>query len=344
MVLPDLLNAPRWNRAPRTGFNEAWYVVASDARAGHGLWVRYTVDVDRSGAPAFALWGSWFEEGRVFALKNTLPAAAIGRSGVSFGAAALTSDGCSGEVEGGGHALRWRLKFGQGAPGEEFVPAWLAAVARLRGGGFVLPHPATTVTGAVEVDGRIIELQRVPAGQAHLWGRTRYPSWAWARCSGFAEDPGASLELLDVEGPAGVRLPLFVFRFRGATHHFGELPWIGLSTSNPQSPSWHFSAQDASLAIDGVAQVSPQRMVQVQYQEPSGAVHHCVNSELASLELRVRTRAFPGAPWRPEATLTSKGGAGLEFCGRAKDPRVEQGLVISASEQNEASSTGSVAS
>lgn len=344
MVQPDPLNLPRWNQRPRSGFNEAWYVVASDPRAGLGLWLRYTVDVDRSGAPAFALWGSWFEEGGRFALKNTLPAAAIGRSGLAFGPGALTADGCSGEVEGAGHALRWRLKFGQGSPGEEFVPPWLAAVAKLRGGGFVLPHPATTVTGAVEVDGRMIDLQHVPAAQAHLWGRTRYPSWAWARCSAFAEDPDASLDLLDVEGPAGVRVPLFVFRFRGETHRFGELPWIAGSTSRPQSPAWHFSAQQARVAIDGVAHVSPERMVQVQYDEPSGRVHHCVNSELASLELRVRTRAFPGAPWRPEATLTSRGGASLEFGGRAPDPRVEERLVVAASQQKEASSPGSVAS
>lgn len=342
----DLLNAPRWNATPRprSGFHEAWYVVASDARAGHGLWLRYTVDVDRSGVPALALWGSWFEEGRTFALKNPLPAATIGRSAVAFGPGELTADGCSGEVEGKGHTLRWRLRFGQGLPAEEFVPGWLAAVAKLRGGGFVLPHPATTVTGAVEVDGRMIELQRVPAAQAHLWGRRRYPSWAWARCSAFAEDPGASIDLLDVEGPAGVRLPLFVFRFRGEMHRFGELPWVARSTSQPLSPSWHFSAQDARLAIDGVARASPSQMVQVQYAEPDGSLHHCVNSEIATFELRVRTRAFPGAPWRPEATLTSKCGASLEFCGRAPDSRVGNMLVIAASQQKEASSAGSVAS
>ena len=343
MVQPDL-NAPRWNETPRSGFYEAWYVVASDARAGIGLWLRYSVDVDRAGAPAFALWGSWFEDGRTFALKNPLPAAAIGRTGVAFGPGELNADGCSGEVEGGGHTLRWRLRFGQGASAEEFIPRWLAAVAKLRGGGFVLPHPATTVTGAVEVDGRIVELQRVPAAQAHLWGRSRYPSWAWARCSAFAEDPGASVDLLDVEGPAGVRVPIFVFRFRGQTHRFGELPWIARSTSHLQSLSWHFSAQDARIAIDGVAQVGSARMVQVQYAEPDGGLHHhCVNSEVASLELRVRTRAFPGAPWRPEATLTSRG-ASLEFCGQTPDPRVLNVLVVTSARQKEASTTGSVAS
>lgn len=342
---PDPLNSPRWIGARPGGFNEAWFVVASDARAGQGLWLRYAVDLGRTGEPTFAVWGSWFEEGRTFALRKTLAAATIGRTGVvAFGPGELTEAGCSGEVEGAGHSLRWRLRFGQGVPAEELVPAWLGPVANLRGGGIVMPHPATTVSGAVEVDGRMVDLQRVPAAQAHLWGRTRYPSWAWARCGAFAEDPGASIDLLDVEGPAGARAPIFVFRFRGEVHRFSALPWVALTTSGVQRPAWHFAATDARLSIDGVARAAPHQMVQVQYDEPDGSVRHCVHTALASMELRVRTRAFPGAPWRPEATLTSKCGASLEFCGRTADPRVERMLVTEASQQKEAVPTGVVAS
>jgi hypothetical protein len=343
-VQPDPLNSPHWPDAPDGGFNETWYVVASDPRAGLGLWVRYAVDIDRKGVPTFAVWGSRFEEGRTFALKNVIPPATIGRTGVAFGTAGLTAESCTGEVEGGGHSLRWRLTFGQGAPGEEFVPPWLRLPGKIRGGGIVLPHPATTVTGAVEVDGRMVELQRAPAGQAHLWSRSRYPSWAWARCSAFAEDPEASIDLLDVEGPGGVRVPLFTFRFRGESHRFAELPWIGLSRSRRAAPAWHFSARDSRLSIDGVVQVALERMVQVQYPEPDGSLHHCINSEVAGIELRVRSRAFPGAPWRPEATLTSKSGACLEFCGREPDPRVTNLLVVAGSQQKEAERAGSVAS
>jgi hypothetical protein len=326
-VHSESLNAPRWTGLT-SGFSEAWYVVACEPKAGLGLWVRYAVDLDRTGAPTFALWGSWFERGRCFALRNVLPAAAIGRTGaVTFGDAALTTESCSGEVEGAGHSLRWRLSFGQDAAGpEEEIPGWLRPAAKLRGSGFVLPRPATTVTGAIEVDGRMVDLQRAPAGQAHLWGKRRWPSWAWARCNAFAEDPDASLDLLDVEGPAGVRVPIFSFRFRGESHHFGELPWIARSSSRPASPSWHFAAQDARIAIDGVLHASPAEMVQVQYAEPDGKVHHCCNSEIATIEMRVRSRAFPGAAWRPEGSLTSRG-ACLEFCGPTPDARVTNLLV-----------------
>lgn len=337
----DSVNSPRWPEAPAGGFHEAWFVTASDPKAGRGLWLRYSVDVG-DGGRAGAVWGTWFDRDqpeRTFALKAPVDGAAIRRTGVSLGGSGLTATGCDGELEGGGHSLRWRLSFGQGWRPEEFVPAWLSPVARLRGSGFVLPQPATTLTGAVEIDGAMVELQRVPAAQGHLWGRDRWPSWAWARCSAFAEDPAASIDLLDVEGPRGLRLPLFVLRFRGEVHRFAELPWMPLSRSRPAPPAWHFAARSARIAIDGVVRALPDQMVQVPY----GERHHCANTEIASMEVRVSARAFIGAAWRPEATLTSKCGASLEFCGRTPDPRVTKRLVVATPGQKEGRAPGSVA-
>jgi len=343
----ESLNSPRWPRVSKGGFHEAWFVSGSDAKAGYGLWLRYGVDLDRAGAPDSSIWGSWFERDaseRTFVIRNMVDDATISRTGVAFGAAGLTESGCTGEVEAGGHSLRWRLSFGQGAPAEDVIPAWLSPIARLRLSGYVLPHAKTTLSGAVEVDGRMSELQRMPALQGHLWGRSYWPAWAWARCSGFTEDPDASVELLDVEGPRNVRLPLFVLRFRGGTHRFGELPWMLLSVSRPAAPAWHFSAQDARLSIDGVVRATVEQMVQVQYPDADGSLRHCVHTAVASMEVQVRSRAVPGAPWRPEGTLTSKSGASLEFCGREADARVTRGLVSAPARRRNLSGAGSVAS
>ena len=280
--------------------------------------------------PEGSVWAAWFDARapeRTLALRSTLPAAAIGRGEVSLGAASLGPSGCNGEVEAGGHSVRWRLSFGRGAAAEDAIPRWLLPVARLRGSGYLLPHPAMRVSGAVEIDGRILELVEAPAMEGHLWGRSRWPAWAWSRCAAFAEDPDASIDLLDVMGPGGVRLPLFTFRFRGAVHRFGEVPWIAMSRSVIASPAWHFAAQDATVAIDGVARAATERMVQVQYLEPDGSLRHCTHTALASMEVRVRARGFPGAPWRPQATLTAASGASLEFCGRDPDQRVLRLLV-----------------
>ena len=269
----EALNSPRWPGV-RGGFHEAWFVAASEPRSGHGLWLRYAVDATEQRTEG-ALWATWFDgeaPDRTVAVRTTLTPAAIGRAEVRIGSATLDASTCNGEVEAGGHALRWRLSFGRGAPAEEIVPRWLRPVARLRGSGYVLPHPAMRVTGAMEVDGRILELSDAPGMQGHLWGRSRWPAWAWARCAAFAEDPDASIDLLDVVGPGGVRVPLFTFRFRGAIHHFAELPWMPFTASSPAPPSWHFTAQDAFVAIDGVARAAPEQMVQVQYVEPDASV------------------------------------------------------------------------
>jgi len=331
-VNAEPLNSPRWAAADAGAFHEGWFVAVSEPKAGQGLWLRYGVEL-RAGRPTGALWASWFDRdapSRTFALGEEGEPAAIGRGeAVHLGNAWLSSAACSGAVEAGGHAIGWRLSFGGGAPPENAVPVWLSPIARLRGSGYVLPHPATTVSGAVEVDGRIAELHQVPAMQGHLWGRSRWPAWAWARCSAFAEEPDASIDLLDVQGPGSVRLPMFTFRFRGSVHRFGELPWMPLTSSRPAPPAWHFSAQDARLAIDGAVRAELDQMVQVQYVEPERPMLHCTHTAIASMEVRVRSRAFPGAPWRPEATLSAASGSSLEFCGQEWDRRVNR-ILLSA--------------
>ena len=319
------LNSPRWPQHRKGTFGEAWYVVASDAPREQGLWVRASVDVAAEGLGQFAIWGSWFERDRCFAIKQVADAATIGRT-----IEALGRGECVGEVEGGGHSLRWRLQFGNGAAGENFLPAWATPVVKVRGLGFTFPHPASTLSGAVEVDGRMIEFTRVPAGQAHQWQKKKLAGWAWARCSSFAEDPDASIDLLEAIIPGGIRVPLMVFRFRGQVHRFQNLPWIAMARSRPSSPAWHFSAHDATVAIDGVVNGQPSQMVAVQYPDGTGGKLHCNNTELASMEVRVRTRKWAGGSFRPEVTLTSKSGACLEFCGREPDPRVTTLLAVSA--------------
>ena len=136
------------------------------------------------------------------------------------------------------------------------------------------------------------------------------------------EDSEASLDLLAVEGPGKVDVRLFTFRFQGKVHTFGDLPWILRSTSICAAPSWHFTAEDATVALDGVVRAKASAMVQLSYEEEGNRRLCCIHTEVASMEVSVRTRLLPGAPWRPEGVLRSVDGAALEFCGRAADPRV----------------------
>ncbi|HEX9573923.1 MAG TPA: hypothetical protein VF994_07485, partial [Myxococcales bacterium] len=67
-----------------------------------------------------------------------------------------------------------------------------------------------------------------------------------------------------------------------------------------------------------------------------GEEHRCSNTELAEMELRVRVRAFPGARWRPHATLTSAA-ACLEFCGEGVEQNLANRLVTEPVDEEGAS-------
>jgi hypothetical protein len=85
-------------------------------------------------------------------------------------------------------------------------------------------------------------------------------------------------------------------------------------------------------------------MVQVEYAEIGRPVLWCIHTALASMEVRVRSRAFPGAAWRPAATLTSGSAASLEFCGRNRDERVFRMQQSAPAPPRIQQSAGSVAS
>jgi hypothetical protein len=325
MADPRALNTARWGKSGP--WSEAWFITCAEPRNGLGLWIRYAVDVKRDGVAVPAVWGAYMDGERAFAVRNVYPSAAIRRSEpVAIGACELTAGGCSGEVEAGGRSLRWRLSFADRADPEEVVPAALRPIAALRASGMTLPHPAMRVTGALEVDGLPVELNDAPGAQGHLWARERWLTYTWARCNAFAEDPTASVDLTCVRVPGGLWLPLYTFRFRGEVHRFQDPPWILFARSSPASPSWHFSAAGARVAIDGVVRGRVAATVLVSYEDARGSAHLCTNTELAEMEVRVRRRALPGAPWRPEATLTSRA-ACLEFCGQGADERVARILA-----------------
>lgn len=324
-------------QAAGRGCYEAYFVVASDPRAGIAVWLRYAIDVSASGTVEPSVWGTFFNRGsleRAFAVRAVYPAAAIGRGAdedIRIGEASLGAAGCVGEVEAAGHSLRWRLAFADATPptdaAQMVMPSFLRPVAALKRSSYTIARPMLHVSGALEVDGRPLELRGARGCQAHLAGARRYPQWAWAHCSEFDESADASLDLLSVQGPGGVWVPLYSFRFHGKVHRFAELPWIANSTSRLAAPAWHFSAADATLAVDGAVRGNLSEMVEVEYIDPDGTKRWCANTELAQVELKVRTRAFPGAPWRPQGTLRGAGGAGLEFCGLAPDSRVTRKML-----------------
>jgi len=288
----EAANAPRCQDRP--GTYEAWYVTVSDPASRRGFWLRYTTMNPASGAPAeahSALWAFAFDRDhpeRNWGGKVTYPLGALRFTRRPFGlrleGAALDRDGSAGQVHTENGSATWDLQWeSREAPFPFLRPRWqrLSSVANIGA------HPALSVSGTVEVNGRVHRLGAAPGGQQHTWGSAHALAWNWGFASGadFWVDGATSrvrsrLGRVIVGTAVGARAGAHTFMFNG--------PVQVLRNRGPISPdAWRATARlgDRTLAVA----IKPrlEDLIGVTYDDPRGGSRYCYHSEVADLELRL---------------------------------------------------------
>jgi len=288
----DAANAPRCQDRP--GTYEAWYVTVSDPASRRGFWLRYTTMNPASGAAAqahSALWAFAFDRDHPetnWGGKVTYPLGALRLTRRPFGlrleGAALDSYGSAGQVHTEHGSATWDLRWESREPPFPFLsPRWqgLSSVANIGA------HPALSVSGTVEVNGRLHRLDAAPGGQQHTWGSAHALAWNWGFASGadFWVDGATSrvrsrLGRVIVGTAVGARAGAHSFRFNG--------PVQVLRNRGPISPDgWRATARlgDRTLAVA----IKPrlEDLIGVTYDDPRGGSRYCYHSEVADLDLRL---------------------------------------------------------
>jgi hypothetical protein len=105
-------------------------------------------------------------------------------------------------------------------------------------------------------------------------------------------------------------------RYRGQDWCLNALPRMIFTRSEVRFPVWRFEGSARGLTFTGTLRASPERMVQVRYEDPDGEGSWCANSEIADCTLDVRRGE------RLLDRLTASGTAHLEFGARAPWPEV----------------------
>jgi len=176
-------------------------------------------------------------------------------------------------------------------------------IARLRGSGYVC-RTRDNLSGAVEVDGRIAGSIKFPACRESL-GPLALAGWAWARCSAFAEEPDASIDLLDRKVCRRALFPCSPSAF-AARSSLRRAALDAADFRRAHAPPWHFSAQDGAAGDRRrgcAAELDPDGAGAVPGAGAADAALHAYRDRAMNCGCaRVR---FPGAPWRPEATLSA---------------------------------------
>ncbi|MFN2589338.1 MAG: tocopherol cyclase family protein [Actinomycetota bacterium] len=309
-------NAPVWTGRP--GMYEVWFLTCSDPAAGRGYWIRSTLHASREGRAHAAVWFARFDRGDpslTFGIhrRHEMDAVTIAPDGfdVRIGETRFASGRSSGSLEGAGRTARWDLEFATGDDTYRLLPDVLyrGSLAPTKP---LSPNVSTAITGMVEVDGEVAELNAVPAQQGHLYGSRHAQRWAWGHCSSF-DDEDAVVQALTAQGRRGPITTPFVtsvgIRWEGR--------WIRLTKVSRRRDfglgSWRIDVGNRRYRLSGRIEAPAQALLRTRYEDPDGRPRFCHNSEVSSSRLALFERKAGG--FEEIALLESRGTTHAEWAG-----------------------------
>jgi hypothetical protein len=324
-------NVLQWDGGP--GHYEVYYLSATDADSGVGLWIRYTMRSPLTGTGECSLWFMAMDrDGSRFARKATYPIDALMAEPEPFrlnlAGADLTDRGMAGAFE----DVAWELLWEPSLPAAEHVHPLLrrAGIAKTL---LVLAHPDLAVSGTVRFAGRDLVLDGARGGQAHLWGSKHAARWAWAHANDLRSVEGEPRPGTYLDG-----VSVFVSRFgrelgpsTPVVGRFGDHDFRSTSplhvTRNPSRfglTSWRLEAREAKRKVIAEVDAPRDSLVGVTYHDPDGDLAYCYNSEVASMRLFIWDRTARGRfGWTLRDTLEADGNAHFEYAQRAPVDGVE---------------------
>jgi len=274
----------------RRGHYESFYLRACHPAEPLGVWIRYTVDKEPGEAPRGSLWFTLFDRpaGGPRASKVTLPDPAAGDGDyIRVG----DSHFRPGEVVGSTPDASWELRFEEGEEPLHHLPRDWMYRARIPRTKLLTPHPTAAYSGAVEVDGRRIELDRWPGMAGHNWGAEHAERWIWLHGIRFEGRDDAWLDMSFGRIKLGpLTTPWIgngVLSIDGRRHRLGG-PGRARSTHVAESPTRvELAVRGGRVMVSGSAGAESKDFVGWIYADPGDGEHNTVNCSIAWMELRV---------------------------------------------------------
>jgi hypothetical protein len=288
------------------GRYESHYLRAVDPARPRGAWIRHTTHQRPGEAPTGALWCTvWdMEAGPPYAVKESLPAPPPRE--FRAGASAL------------GRSAAWELSAAGDADALRHLPrAWMyrAPLPRTK---LESPLPDAVFTGWVETDGRRTEVAGWRGMVGHNWGSEHAERWVWLHAVGFAEAPGAWLDVaLGRVRVGGVLTPWVAngaLTLDGRRYRLGGLTRRPRVDARPGAFEGEFGGSGVTVSV---AVTAPERQtVAFRYADPTGGEHVAMNCSIAEVRLRVER------PGRPGLELATAFGGAYELGVRETPPGV----------------------
>lgn len=291
------------------GHVESYFLKINDPGQTRALWIKATILAPKEGDVVAEGWGIAFERGKKpVAAKVTVPyaAAAFARASadVEMPGLSLSRERAHGEV---GEA--W-FDLALSDASEPFVHF---PHPRMYSGPFpssklVSPMPDLRARGEVRLrDGRHWKVDGWRGLLGHNWGRGHAFAYAWGHCNVWDKETDLVLEGTSARVRVGPVLTptatLLVVRAGGATHYLTRMRQIFRSQGSMTFRRWQFDGRGKDVHVRGELWAESEDMAGLRYDNPDGAVTHCLNSKLASARVEV---TLPG---RTPIVATSRAAA-----------------------------------
>lgn len=301
-------NAAHWNavrcasRAPR-GHVESYFLKLNDRDGRRALWLKATILVREGGTPRVAeAWAIAFDRtsGHVAVKETTaLARASFDPSGLDVAVAdlRLSPGRVHGAIASGDHRITFDLRFTMDAPPLVPLPSKRMYEGPLPSSKLVSPHPDARFRGTYAVDGDVVEVDDWRGMQGHNWGSRHAELYAWGHCNQWDGDDDLVLEGVTARVKVGPvlapPLTLICVRHRGVHYDFNAPVTLVRARGTIGERSWAFASKSALATISGELWADTRDFVGLAYENPDGAVTHCLNSKIARGRIRLSVRGKP---------------------------------------------------
>lgn len=308
-------NGARFDPGVPGGHVESTFLKLNDPAGQRALWLKATILARRDAPPAAEGWAIAFERGAApVAAKRSaaFQAARFSREGLDLECVGveIAPRSTRGALRTRSHEIEWDLRFeGDGVP---FVPLPRRLYdRRLPTSKLVTPHPDLRFRGHYRVDGQRVEVEGWPGMQGHNWGRRHPFAYAWVHCNAWQDAGDLVFEAITARvaiGPAaGPPLTLVLVQHRGVRHFFTPPAslWRARGRFTPRTAEFRAAAPGARLRARFAAQTG--ELAGLHYEDPDGALLHCLNSKLAEGELELEVTGRPRLEARTRAAALEIG-------------------------------------
>jgi hypothetical protein len=203
------------------------------------------------------------------------------------------------ESETNGHRIEIDLSFTMDAPPLVPLPHEKMYSGPLPSSKLVSPHPDARFFGSYTVDDgesrETIEVDGWRGMQGHNWGTKHAELYAWSHCNQWEGHQADDLVLEGVTarvkvGPVLVPpLTIICIQYRGVRYNFNA-PLALLRARGAiadDARRWTFGAKSALATVTGELWADTLSFVGLTYENPDGAITHCLNSKIARGRIRL---------------------------------------------------------